>query len=302
MRFIDFGHIQRIARREQLDALREALRELERIHDDAERRKYIDGHAPAWSALRYALWTIGGCKCWYSEAHLEADAGEVEHYRPKKQVWGSRPPHGGYWWRAFDLTNLRLAHPLVNKRRPDYSTEQKAGKGCYFPLRHEENRAMDPASEAREEPVLLDPVIAGDCRLLCFDSSSGAPVPRFTEEQDEWLHRRALDSIGYYHLDEGTWNYKRFELMCEVRILCDDILKAARDEEWDRFDSMLDELEHHMSYFAEFSSAAIQAVREKGLLESLRPLPGAGRLALRAIAQLPVVDSLPPEGDAELPR
>lgn len=298
MRFIDFGHIQRIARREQLDALREALGEVQRIDEDAHRRKFIDDHASACSALRHALWILGGCKCWYSEAPLEADSGEVEHYRPKKQVWGATPPHGGYWWRAFDLTNLRLAHPLVNKRRQDYSTERMAGKGCYFPLRQEEHRARDRASEAGEEPVLLDPVIAADCRLLCFDPSSGAPVPRFTREQDEWLHRRALDSIRYYHLDEGTWNYKRFELMCEVGILCDDILKAANNEEWDRFEEMLDELEHHMSYFAEFSSAAVQAVREKGLLELLRPLPGAGRSALRESAQQ-YREILPPEGDTE---
>ncbi len=298
MRFIDFGHIRRIARQEQLDALQDALGEIQRIGNDPERRQYINDHAQACSAFRYALWIIGGCKCWYSEVRLAAGEGEVEHYRPKKKVWGSKPPHGGYWWRAFDLKNLRLAHPLVNKRRPDHSTEKMAGKGCYFPLRDEETRAKDRATEAREEPVLLDPVIAGDCRLLCFDSSSGAPVPRFTEEQDEWLYRRALDSIGYYHLHEGTWNYKRLELMFAVGILCDRILEAAANEEWGLFDELVDELDPYLGHFAEFSSAATQAVLEKGLLHLINPLPGARRMAMREPAEMPV-EGLQSEGDAE---
>ena len=274
MRHIDLKQLRRFVKRDAKDALETAKTELEALATDKERRDYMTAHSDKCAALRHALWIIGFGKCWYSEAVLEADTGEVEHFRPKKAVWKSTPSHGGYWWRAFDWRNFRLAHPLVNKRRKDYSTEQEAGKGCYFPLRYEDRRAEDLSAEAKEEPVLLDPTVARDCRLLSFDGNSGKPIPRYKLEDDPWLHRRAKDSIDYYHLDEGTWNGRREDLMREVSILCDRVHEAAAKNDWESYEGLLDEVATFIHPFAEFSSAAMQVVIEKSLAYHVNPVPG----------------------------
>lgn len=267
MRHIAKSHLQRLV---DLRALEKACEDIAAIADPELRAQFIDDNAKLWSELKPALWNLGCCKCWYSEAVLQQQEGHVEHYRPKKRVASTK--HSGYWWDAFDWTNLRLAHPTVNMRVTDYLTGQKAGKGTYFPLQDPDSRANDKVAEEEELPVLLDPTVSGDCRLLCFESSSGRPIARFSEAEDPWNHRRAKESIEYYHLDEGTWNFKRKDLMDEVRILCDRII-AALDVDETLYEQLLAELMEYIHPFSEFSSAAYQVAREKGIIERLFPLP-----------------------------
>src|SRR5262245_46246939 len=108
MRPIDHQHLRRAANLQQLNESNEAIARVA----NAERGAFIDAHQAECSAIRGALWAIGHMKCWYSEASLQECEGHVEHYRPKKRLSGAG--HDGYWWRAFDWTNLRLAHPTVN--------------------------------------------------------------------------------------------------------------------------------------------------------------------------------------------
>jgi hypothetical protein len=271
MRFVKSDQIPKLV---NLDDLARAVAEFAAIATDPDkRREFLKANGSRWTALRHALWGLTGCKCWYSEAVIQADQGHIEHYRPKSSVAGES--HGGYWWRAFDWTNFRLAHPTVNIRITDYLTGQLAGKGTYFPLKEGSPRATCAAEEANEEPVLLDPTNAKDCRLLCFDLTSGRPIPRVPKDKDAWLHQRAADSIGYYHLDEGTWNVQRKDLIDGVSKLCDSIeahakkLPASQAE----YETSLGELVGLLGHMAEFSSVAFQVVRERGLLEHLVPVP-----------------------------
>ncbi len=264
--------LRRLAPRSLLDALEDAQQAVGRLLTKKKQRAYIEAHSATYSQLRQWLWMTGHLKCWYSEAKLSEGEGEVEHFRPKRLVWKSRPPHGGYLWLAFDWRNLRFAHPLVNKRRPDYSTKQKAGKGCYFPLLREELRARVPGAERHEDPVLLDPVVPQDCTLICFDVN-GRPIPRLSKETDAWRHRRAADSINYYHLDEGTWNAERADLMREVGIVCDRVFAARAGNDQAEYERLLGELLRYIDAYAEFSAAAAQVITEKGLWEHLHPTP-----------------------------
>lgn len=235
------------------------------------RGAFIDQHEAECSAIRGGLWTIGNMKCWYSEASLQQAEGHVEHYRPKKRLSGTG--HGGYWWRAFDWMNLRLAHPTVNRRKTDYLTGKRVGKGSYFPLRDEARRAQTLAEEGNEEPILLDPVIASDTRLLCFAEESGAPRPRYSKERNEWLNQRAEESIDYYHLDEASWNAKRADLMAEVKKLCEQLEEITFQEPRDEaaYNRKIDEIVAYINPWAEFSSACLQIVHERGLLEHFAP-------------------------------
>jgi hypothetical protein len=147
------------------------------------------------------------------------------------------------------------------------------GKGSYFPLRDPACRANSASEEKNEEPVLLDPVIASDTLLIYFDEPSGTPRARFKKEDVEWLYQRAADSIEYYHLNEGTWNAKRADLMAAVRVLCKQLesLAIAKPRDEVAYNNKIDEIVAHISPFAEFSSACLQIVREKGLLEHFVP-------------------------------
>jgi hypothetical protein len=175
MRHINNRHLPRLTNTAQADNAKAACDAL----PENQRSDYIDDNGDCWTYLRPSLWQLGGMKCWYSEAQIQEQEGQVEHFRPKKRLHGVR--HAGYWWRAFDWTNMRLSHPTSNIRRTDYITGEVAGKGSYFPVRDEANRAIDDVGEAAEEPVLLDPAVATDCKLLSFDSSNGRPVPRFSD-------------------------------------------------------------------------------------------------------------------------
>jgi len=267
MRYVDHRHLRRAANLTPLNTSNAAIVNI----PPAERSAFIDAHDHECSDLRDPLWGLGSMKCWYSEASLQQPEGQVEHYRPKKRLHGA--VHGGYWWRAFDWRNLRLAHTTVNRRKTDYLTGKRAGKGSYFPLRDENQRAPDSAGEANEEPLLLDPTVAADTLLIYFSEESGAPRPRFTKEQDEWLNLRAETSIEYYHLDEASWNAKRADLMAEVRVHCEQLETIALKQPRDNiaYIQKIDEIVEYVSPFAEFSIACLQVVRDRGLLEHFFP-------------------------------
>ena len=262
MRPVPYRQLRRLTDLQELDDAKQAILTC----SEAERGKFIRDNEYKCSNLRRALWFLGCAKCWYSEASLQECEGQVEHFRPKKRVAGE--DHGGYWWLVFDWTNLRLAHPTVNRRKTDYLTGEKRGKGTYFPLKSDEDRANSPGEESQEEPVLLDPVIFSDTLLICF-SESGSPSPSYNKEDDEWKWNRAKSSIEYYHLDEGTWNARRQDKMNETSQLCSKIEETERGTP--EYDQALDDLMELIGHFSEFSSACLQIVNERSLLESITP-------------------------------
>ncbi|MHC4123235.1 MAG: hypothetical protein ACYSSI_06645 [Planctomycetota bacterium] len=262
MRQVPYRQLRRFTNLQELEITKQAILAC----TEGERSQFINDNASKCSNLRRALWALGNAKCWYSEASLQDCEGHVEHFRPKKGVAGE--DHGGYWWLVFDWTNLRLAHPTVNRRKTDYLTREKRGKGIYFPLKSGTYRANLPGEESQEEPVLLDPVIFSDTLLICF-SESGSPLPSYKKEDDEWKWQRAQSSIEYYHLDEGTWNARRQDQMDETSQLCSKIEETEKDTP--EYDQALNDLMDLIGHSSEFSSACLQVVRERGLLESITP-------------------------------
>lgn len=267
MRPIDNKHLRRVALLDALNAASAAVGTAAEITWE----QFLQQHRDEAVTLRTGLWTVGCLKCWYSEAILQQGEGHIEHYRPKGRLCGA--DHAGYKWRTFHWQNLRLAHATVNLRRTDFLTKRKVGKGSYFPLRDPTQYANTAAEEANEEPVLLDPVVASDTLLIVFDEASGAPSPRYRKADNEWLHRRADESIDYYHLDEGTWNAKRSDLMSTVKVLCDQLeqIAVARPKDGRAYNEKINEIVSYISPFAEFSSACLQVVGERGLMEHFAP-------------------------------
>lgn len=270
MRHVNLDQLERITKRRCIDALEAAEKELRELATEEERKAYIKKNYKKWTKLSPFLWVLGYCKCWYSEVPLKFGEGQVEHFRPKNEVWKS--DHTGYWWLAFCVSNFRYAHSTVNTRRTDYCTDKKVGKGCYFPLANgDDDRATSDKEMNKENGkiILLDPTVASDCRLIRF-LDSGRPEPEFDEDEDSWRHKRAKLSIDYYHLDDGTWNGQRKEVMKAVGKLCDDLLDLDSATESEKEEELIEEIMNRIHPFSKFSSAAFQVVRSKGFFEQVK--------------------------------
>ncbi|WP_103018888.1 hypothetical protein [Salinibacter altiplanensis] len=108
----------------------------------------IYGHESVKSALIEAQHR----KCSFCESKVTHVAyGDVEHFRPKsghRQHSEEALRRPGYYWLAYEWTNLFLCCPLCNRRH----------KNNLFPLRNPEDRAQSHRDEIEdEEPVFLHP-------------------------------------------------------------------------------------------------------------------------------------------------
>ena len=121
-----------------------------------------------WIALRAPFEQLSFHKCWYTESKNPGTDDDVDHYRPKSSVHED-PAHSGYYWLAFEWTNLRLSCHRANRPRIHPTTGETGGKADHFPLLNEQSRARSPHDDlSLEEPALLDPTNAEDCQLLSF--------------------------------------------------------------------------------------------------------------------------------------
>jgi uncharacterized protein (TIGR02646 family) len=105
-------------------------------------------HGDLYRSIKEQLMVAQGDKCCFCETKISAGShGDVEHYRPKKAVTGAQ--HGGYWWLAYEPSNLLLSCQVCNQ----------SFKGNKFPLKDEAKRAMTPDDVlADEEPLLINPM------------------------------------------------------------------------------------------------------------------------------------------------
>lgn len=91
-------------------------------------------------------------QCAYCEAKLDFATSyfPVEHYRPKsayKKIGDKENKYPGYWWLAYDWSNLLLSCQVCNTY-----------KSTYFPLANESKRDIPNKKIEDEEPLILSPV------------------------------------------------------------------------------------------------------------------------------------------------
>jgi uncharacterized protein (TIGR02646 family) len=103
-------------------------------------------------------------KCGYCESDIRATGSQIEHYRPKANVF-FEPLHKGYYWLGSEWTNLLISCTNCNKR---------GAKGNHFPIsgkRIFEDNPFDEAGNLQHErthikgeflpnelPLLLHPI------------------------------------------------------------------------------------------------------------------------------------------------
>ncbi len=276
MRYLNLKKVRKVLQKEQCDALDEARKHLKTLTPE-QRSDYIDKNGDRWTALRGEFWRFGDHKCWYSEAPINEQCGQIEHFRPKKRLHGLEKgsQHTGYWWLAFDWENYRLSSQVCNIRVTDYLSGKKVGKGSYFPLRDEAKRAASEGEEKLEDNVLLDPCDNRDVRLISFSTECGKPLPTIEQvpggveltDDEKWKRYRAEQTIDYFHLDEGSWNTDRKDLMDEVAVLCNKIINEEKNVgKSPEYYDLIDELNAYFEKHEPFTSAVRQVLKEKNLV------------------------------------
>jgi uncharacterized protein (TIGR02646 family) len=106
----------------------------------------------AAKSVRNALRNAHHEKCAFCESFFgHISYGDVEHFRPKAaycQTQSDELKRPGYYWLAYEWTNLFLSCQLCNQRF----------KKNLFPLKNERRRARSHTHDlSKEEPLLIDP-------------------------------------------------------------------------------------------------------------------------------------------------
>jgi hypothetical protein len=190
-----------------------------------ERPDLFKKHGPLWGELKEELRKLSHDKCWYCESFdIRAD-NAVDHYRPKGNVSGAEPPHGGYWWLAFDHSNYRFSCTFCNSARK--SEGETGGKQDFFPLVSEETRARsrDHCLD-REDPLLLDPIKPLDVELLGFsdDGRAGLSVKAASGVRAQ----KVIESVKRYHLNQKAIVDRRLACIQKVRTWVDEADKKLK--------------------------------------------------------------------------
>lgn len=108
-------------------------------------------------------------KCAYCETLITpSQHGDVEHFRPKKRVVGddNKPVrvqhpqrgeinHPGYYWLAYEWSNLFPSCNLCNRRGTHGKDRVVAGKADFFPVVG--SHAFMPGQETAEQVLLINP-------------------------------------------------------------------------------------------------------------------------------------------------
>ncbi|MBB1152510.1 hypothetical protein [Amycolatopsis dendrobii] len=219
MRFIDQEELKPKIR-DLIPPLKEAQAEVNKETDPELRAALIKRYRPRWVALRKAFDEFSYGKCWYTESKNPGSDDDIDHFRPKGRV-AEDDEHEGYYWLAFDWTNLRLSCHRANRPRVNPDTGESSGKADHFPLIDPTKRAYVETDEIRlEQPTLLDPTNVIDVAMLSFDTSGDATLaPIF--KGDPTAEKRLDDSMRYLHLNWPKFREDRLNVYHNVERLVD---------------------------------------------------------------------------------
>ena len=230
--------------------------------DPVRRANVITRFRRCWIAVRGAFSRHSFDKCWYIECKNPGADDDIDHFRPKASV-KEDPSHPGYYWLAFDWTNLRLSCHHANRPRRNPTVGQTGGKSDHFPLIHPATRARTPSDDiSREEPALIDPTNRDDVALLSFQPSGDAVLSPSYSGKHPYEERFRLSNL-YLNLNLPKFRDERLTLYNEVVRL---IERASREAPRDvsavhtahqSFMDACDDLVAKTDRRSEYSAAAI---------------------------------------------
>ena len=173
---------------------------------DARRQKLtFDGALYGHSSVKRALVDAQHGKCCFCESKAGMD-GDVEHYRPKAAFsqgkWG-RIEGPGYYWLAYEWSNLLLCCAICNQRF----------KRSLFPLADASKRARSHRHDvAREAPLFIDPATQDPEEHISFRQEIPFPVGGSRSG------KATIEALG---LDREILNERRRDRLKHLQILAD---------------------------------------------------------------------------------
>jgi uncharacterized protein (TIGR02646 family) len=171
----------------------------------------IYGHADIKASLKSAQHD----KCAFCEAKVSHVAyGDIEHFRPKAG-WQQTPDQElqrpGYYWLAYEWTNLLFACQLCNQQ----------GKKNFFPLSRPASRARSHHDDhLRERPLLVDPASENPGEFIGFREEVAFHRPR---------SRKGKATIELLGLNRPALLERRRDYFMKVKLLAD-VRKAVTIE------------------------------------------------------------------------
>lgn len=269
MRYINLDAVLESIPENILDTLR-AADEAMPGKTDAEKSTAAANGNNKWTPVKQYLENASNRKCWYTESMNPGYPNDVEHYRPKGRVPAEGDLEYWYWFLAFNPMNYRLSCQFSNRLNKNPLIGETGGKWDYFPLLPGGERAVCVNTLQNERPVILDPCVEEDTRLLSFQPD-GRPVvsPEYSEDEEACL--RVERNKLLLNLDFPTFNEGRERLYNRVVKL---IARGDRhaENENDALDDVLEELRELMDEGAAYSKAAecyIRCFRDRDWIEGL---------------------------------
>jgi hypothetical protein len=206
-------------------------------------------------------------KCAYCEIWLTPGQrkGDVEHYRPKGRVrgrdgklvkvnhQGAMVQHPGYYWLAYDYTNLLPCCSACNRRAYDAGSGLQTGKSDIFPTINNTWAASRLWIDA-EQPALLNPWLDTDdpALHLAFDPTTGR-VMGLTDRGRETIDILGLNRDG---LPEARLKACHSVIRATRNALSDSLAAGVSSEDDNLLQAVVDGS-------AEFSAICRQAIRDK---------------------------------------
>ena len=213
-RFFDSNRITRI-----LDGAREAI-------DNGDKPKLQDIWSENEDVRKAQHERHHNGKCCYCERkrdiRLERD---VEHYRPKMGV-KEAPNHPGYWWLAYDWSNLLLSCKTCNT----------IYKKNHFPLRNENMRVYNEGKIVAEDALLINPVIENPEPYFLYTTEKWGgeyltkivPSQKDNDKSDRTIKILNLNRPELLGEEERSESYKRITGIIENYIFWKQYLEVVR--------------------------------------------------------------------------
>lgn len=189
-------------------------------------------------------------KCWYTEVPLVGQDVHIDHFRPKAAVkpfenfkYNHLIQDEGYYWLANDPSNYRACCIYANRKTGG------GGKGNYFPLA-DDGVYQSEKDENNEHPMLLDPCVAEDVKLLSFLGNRVVPAT------DDGLGKeRVRVSASIYNLTDAYISTERGKIWESIEQLLTEFDSGDISKS-----SCIRQLRDAISPEAPFSACAIACV------------------------------------------
>jgi uncharacterized protein (TIGR02646 family) len=144
------------------DKVRKSQEKIQEIIESRRKPKSTEFDAH-WGAddVRLMLWDMQHGKCCYCERKRDVKReSDIEHFRPKAEISEIHKSEPGYWWLAYEWTNLffscRTCNQDYKKNHFPIFDESKRARTKYCLLEKESAHLINPEVEDPEDFIVYD--------------------------------------------------------------------------------------------------------------------------------------------------